>query len=137
MRISDWSSDVCSSDRRIHQATAKASGNAGYEPGFRSLAVHPQSSLLCVRPQPDAAWLRCQLWSGYMKLRTTLVKGMVHVMPPSTSINIPLTKEASSDARNSAAAATSSGVPTAGAFCTDWNASYIPGVIAENGRAHV
>src|SRR3546814_5278186 len=61
--------DVTAVKGRIHQATAKASGNAGYEPGFRSLAVHPQSSLLCVRPQPDAAWLRCQLWSGYMKDR--------------------------------------------------------------------
>src|SRR3546814_16350606 len=87
--------DVTAVKGRIHQATAKASGNAGYKPGFRSLAVHPQSSLLCVRPQPDAAWLRCQLWSGYLNLRTKFVKGMVHVLPPSPTINIPLTKEAS------------------------------------------
>src|SRR3546814_5488770 len=30
--------DVTAVKGRIHQATAKASGNAGYEPGFRSLA---------------------------------------------------------------------------------------------------
>src|ERR1700722_4755795 len=61
-------------------------------------------------------------------LRVTLMKGTVQLIPPSTRYSTPLTKRDSSEARNSAIDAISSGSPSRGEFRTSMKPSSISGV---------
>src|SRR3546814_7586990 len=100
MRISDWSSDVCSSDLRLHRGVAARGG-----------VVVPETVAFDVHEPEDAA-RRIPAWAFAEQafgVEEPADRGLDHRHPASTQSLCAVQKRPSSEARNRAIAAMSAG----------------------------
>src|SRR3546814_17224274 len=76
MRISDWSSDVCSSDLKVEGRRAHAMARAGEAPVLKSRIVDIRRLDLLEAPDPDHAVFEMECGSG------TYVRALVRDLAP-------------------------------------------------------
>src|SRR3546814_18074338 len=71
MRISDWSSDVCSSDLSIASAASSASSSRASSPSAR----HAEARLRCKAPECGSAAIAAPKWRAAASLRSEERRG--------------------------------------------------------------